>query len=200
METENKNSFIKALCEALKKIEQPKHDSKVNYGKTQFSYASLKEVLERLKPLNDHGIRFTQSEVYEDGLWFMNTIVSHEDGYSETHKTFLKNSTTSEKEFASSITYSRRYSLCSIFGLYGQKDTDCVIEEVFSDKKQVEKFISKKLQDDIQKKMGEDEVFKNKVYDHISACKVPNVQSIPATKEEFYRSKINNEATNAKAT
>ena len=75
MKTENKSSFVKALCEALKKIEQPKHDSEVNYGKTKFSYASLKEVLERLKPLNEHGIFFTQNEVYEDGLWFMNTTV-----------------------------------------------------------------------------------------------------------------------------
>lgn len=189
---EEKKSFLKDMCEALKSIKQPKHDSQVDFraragNQMKFEYASLKEVLNCLKPLQEHGIFFNQNEVYDDGMWYMQTEISHVSGYSKIYKTFLKNNTTSEKDFASSITYSRRYSLCSIFGLYGQKDLDALPEMIYGNSPQVEEFISNNLQDELMKHSNDNLEFKKKLNQHLKATNIPTVNKIPKNKEGFYR-------------
>ena len=208
---DSKKAYIKALCEAKKEIKQPSHDSKVDFfgkkgGRLKFDYASLKEVLVSLAPLFNHGIIFSQNEVMENGKWFLRTTVSHVEGFEKSYDTFLKNNTEDQKEFASAITYARRYALCSIFGLYGQKDVDCLMDVIISEntpqstpKPNIQqdtqpKFISKDLQVLIRQKMDMDKVYLEKMNKYLEKKNLKSITSIDAKFESYFRDSLEKKA------
>ncbi len=195
---QEKKSFLKAFCKAKAKLEQPKHDSSVMFKSVKFNYASLNQILSSLKVFNDEGISFIQSEVFEDGKCFMGTTVFHVDGYEKTYRTFLKGNFQSEKDFASSVTYARRYALCSIFGLYGSDDIDSLPDIVKSQGKQLYKPLSEpsdetitiRMQTRLESLIKENIKFSEFMTNMMKSKGKSKISEIPSSAEAWLDSKI----------
>ncbi len=195
---QEKKSFLKAFCKAKAKLEQPKHDSSVMFKSVKFNYASLNQILSSLKVFNDEGISFIQSEVFEDGKCFMGTTVFHVDGYEKTYRTFLKGNFQSEKDFASSVTYARRYALCSIFGLYGSDDIDSLPDIVKSQGKQLYKPLSEpsdetitiRMQTRLESLIKENIKFSEFMTNMMTSKGKSKISEIPSSAEAWLDSKI----------
>lgn len=196
---QEKKAFLKAFCRAKTKLEQPKHDSSVTFKSVKFNYASLNQILSSLKVFNDEGISFIQSEIFEDGKCFMGTTIFHVDGYEKTYKTFLKGNFQSEKDFASSVTYARRYALCSIFGLYGSDDIDSLPDIVKSQGKQLYKSLSKdppsetitiRTQTRLENLMKENVKFSEFMMNMMKSKGKTKISEIPSSAEAWLDSKI----------
>ncbi len=201
-----KQKFFQAFSKSQLQLKQPKHDTKVDFpskkgGRMKYSYASLGSVIACLKPFFENGFAFSQHEGYKNSLgqWFLQTDVYHESGHFESHVTFLKNfpAGVEEKQFASALTYARRYALCSIFGIYGDKDTDCIMEEIYKEsapKNQnfpvPEKPISVKLQLELEERMKIDPDFKKNIISIFRDKGIDSVAGIPEKAEKFFWQKL----------
>lgn len=120
------SSMIKARTEIESVIKD-----KNGYG---YKYATLDNVINMLKGvLPKYGLGFAQFPESINGKDGVTTIVMHESGEYmsaryEMEATEMKGTNLTQQKGAS-ITYTRRYSLCSVFGIPTEEDTDGVIEE-----------------------------------------------------------------------
>lgn len=223
---EMRKKFIAAMIEVKKVIKQPAHDCKVDYSGTRYPYSSLGEILRCLSPLLEYGLYFDQGEISIKGKWFMWTEIFHVDGFSTAHRTFIKPPINvdeqievyklqhpdpskykkalvlhSERDFASSITYARRYALCSIFGLYGQADID-VLPEIMFEKEEVNhkppkkeiapppKYISDSLKSALKKECEKNPEFRERLKNNLVNLMIPSIDSIVIEREGFYRESL----------
>ena len=130
MEKTNKYSKLFKVYQRIKKLGV---DSKAEAGKFSYDYVSqgkfkyiVDPVLEELK------IGYTQPLTVIDGKNCLVTIVYDEETGEEiiTSTVILKpRSETNPQDWGASITYFRRYSLFSIFGIIGDKDDDCFLSD-----------------------------------------------------------------------
>jgi len=112
------------LIEFLNNIEV-KRDKSVNYGKVKFEYASLDNVLSKIKKNK----KFTVLEPLgsnDKGEPALQVILIHKSGYvicSDYYNLRLPQGKTKQDEGAA-ITYTRRYALASMLGISIDEDTD----------------------------------------------------------------------------
>ena len=110
---------------ARTKIEAVVKD-KEGYG---YKYATLDNVISMLKDvLPNYGLGYAQFPETIDGKDGVTTIVMHESGEYmsaryEMEATEVKGTNLTQQKGAS-ITYTRRYALCSVFGIPTEEDTD----------------------------------------------------------------------------
>lgn len=123
--SESKANLFSALIKARTKIETVVKD-KDGYG---YKYATLDNVINMLKDvLPQYGLGFAQFPESVDGKDGVTTIVMHESGEYmsaryEMEATEMKGTNLTQQKGAS-ITYTRRYALCSVFGIPTEEDTD----------------------------------------------------------------------------
>lgn len=127
--SESKANLFSALIKARTKIETVVKD-KDGYG---YKYATLDNVINMLKDvLPQYGLGFAQFPESVDGKDGVTTIVMHESGEYmsaryEMEATEMKGTNLTQQKGAS-ITYTRRYALCSIFGIPTEEDTDGTVD------------------------------------------------------------------------
>ena len=130
MEKTNKYSKLFKVYQRIKKLGV---DSKAEAGKFSYDYVSLNKFKSIVDPvLEELKIGYTQPLTIIDGKNCLVTIVYDEETGEEIVKStvILKpRSETNPQDWGASITYFRRYTLFSIFGIIGDKDDDCFIEE-----------------------------------------------------------------------
>lgn len=118
-----------ALVKARTEIATVNKD-KAGYG---YKYATLDNVLNMLKEvLPKYGLGFIQSPETIDGKDGVTTTIIHESGEFistryELDPTPVKGTNITQQRGAS-ITYARRYSLCSAFGIATEEDMDGNVE------------------------------------------------------------------------
>lgn len=112
-----------ALLKAQKEITFAIRDSTNPHFKS--SYADLESVIEAIKkPLNDNGIIFIQSfSPSESGKLNLTTRLMHESGEWIEDELTMPLQKNDAQGYGSAATYSRRYALAAITGLY-QADDD----------------------------------------------------------------------------
>lgn len=112
-----------ALLKAQKEITFAVKDSTNPHFKS--SYADLESVIEAIKkPLNDNGIIFIQSfSPSEAGKLNLTTRLMHESGEWVEDELTMPLQKNDAQGYGSAATYSRRYALAAITGLY-QADDD----------------------------------------------------------------------------
>jgi len=112
-----------ALLKAQKEITFAVKDSTNPHFKS--SYADLESVIEAIKkPLNDNGIIFIQSfSPSESGKLNLTTRLMHESGEWIEDELTMPLQKNDAQGYGSAATYSRRYALAAITGLY-QADDD----------------------------------------------------------------------------
>ena len=116
-----------AIAAAQKEIQNPRKDSKNDYF--QSSYASLPEVLERVREVYPPlGLSIIQDTAYDSGMVNVTTIVAHSGGgyISSTASALAKGDAQS---IGSATSYLRRYALAAMAGIAQDDDDGSVASE-----------------------------------------------------------------------
>lgn len=142
-----------ALLKAQKEITFAVKDSTNPHFKS--SYADLESVIEAIKkPLNDNGIIFIQSfSPSELGKLNLTTRLMHESGEWIEDELTMPLQKNDAQGYGSAATYSRRYALAAITGLYQADDdgNEASKPKTLSDNQQKEFAAQIKIADEIQK-------------------------------------------------
>lgn len=128
MEKTNKYSKLFKVYQRIKKLGV---DSKAEAGKFSYDYVSLSKFKKIVDPvLEELKVGYTQPLTIIDGKNCLVTIVYDEETGEEIVKSTIilkPRSETNPQDWGASITYFRRYTLFSIFGIIGDKDDDCLL-------------------------------------------------------------------------
>lgn len=140
-------------------------------------YATLRSVVKALlKPFSDNEITYLQREVYVDGQMYFETRLIHSSGqwfasFSPMELNFKGNIM---HQYGSSLTYLRRFGLCTITGLAPAEDDDGNTSEgavSVSEKKEPE--ISKSDIDWIRNALSMDEEIRKNIWGKLNAHSPP---------------------------
>lgn len=115
--------LLKDLVKAQLEIRAPEKDKTNPRFKTK--YCSLDAIYAACRmPLAKNGITLSHSVEYVDGKSVLVTSLNHVSGDSLSNKIpiFVEHETS--QGFASALTYSRRYAICSLLGLPTDDDDD----------------------------------------------------------------------------
>lgn len=125
--SESTTSLFKAMIEAAPEV-QAISKSKQAYG---YKYATLDSLIDMLRgSLPKHGLWFTQSPSTGDGRISLTTRVLHvsgewiEDTIEIQSDSALSGKVNEVQKAGAAITYLRRYTLSSIFGVASDEDVD----------------------------------------------------------------------------
>jgi hypothetical protein len=142
-----------SLLKAQKEITFAIKDSTNPHFKS--SYADLESVIEAIKkPLNDNGIIFMQSfSPSEAGKLNLTTRLMHESGEWIEDELTMPLQKNDAQGYGSAATYSRRYALAAITGLYQADDdgNEASKPKTLSDNQQKELATQIKIADEIPK-------------------------------------------------
>lgn len=122
--SETTKNIFKALSEFKKDFKQPLRDADNPYFNSK--YVPLENVVQSIDNIApSKGLSYIQSTVSEDGKAGVMTIIIHESGeYIEFDPLYLKADKPTAQGMGSAITYARRYSLSSAFGVASDVDDD----------------------------------------------------------------------------
>lgn len=96
-------------------------DGKVEFNKTQYKYATLGNIIDKIKPaMKAGGLSFSQT-INSEGIRTL--LICKEDG-STLESLMAIPGSQDPKQIGSQITYFRRYMLVSILGIVGDDDKD----------------------------------------------------------------------------
>ncbi|BAQ93797.1 putative DNA single-strand annealing protein SSAP [uncultured Mediterranean phage uvMED] len=117
------SELTKALIGFHKAVDKIEKNARANYGK----FADLANVLSTVTPaLHANGLAITQTFL-EDSLV---TTLHHTSGetLNSTVKLYIQDGRNITQEWGKSVTYQRRYAICSILGIVADMDTDAEAE------------------------------------------------------------------------
>lgn len=122
--SESTKNIFKALADFKKEFKQPLKDADNPFFKSK--YVPLENVVQAIdKVAPSKGLSYIQSTISEDNKAGVVTIIIHESGeYIEFDPLFLKPDKSTAQGMGSAITYARRYSLSSAFGVASDVDDD----------------------------------------------------------------------------
>jgi hypothetical protein len=102
-------------------------DSVAGQGNWSYKYASLGSVIELAKDMTRYGLSFTQLPVSDGWNVGVETMLMHESGQWIRQEFYIPIDTEAKnlgQEAGKAITYSRRYALSALLGIYADEDTD----------------------------------------------------------------------------
>ncbi len=123
--SESTKNIFKALAEFKKEFKQPLKDADNPFFKSK--YVPLENVVQSIDlVVPKHGLSYFQSTISNDrNEAGVITVIVHESGeYIEFDPLFLKADKPTAQGMGSAITYARRYSLSSAFGIASDIDDD----------------------------------------------------------------------------
>lgn len=134
-----------AMAKAFPEIEGASKDKNNPHFKSK--YADLGAVVEAIKPaLTRHGLFFVQQTHEQEGGVCVETVVCHSSGESmPLGKLFVPASKQDAQGYGSALTYARRYSLMTAFGVCPEDDDGNAAVKVANDKAPSEKALKQKL-------------------------------------------------------
>lgn len=122
--SETTKNIFKALSEFKKDFKQPLKDADNPYFKSK--YVPLENVVQSIDNIApSKGLSYIQSTISDDNRAGVKTIIIHESGeFIEFDPLYLKADKPTAQGMGSAITYARRYSLSSAFGVASDVDDD----------------------------------------------------------------------------
>ena len=123
--SESTKNIFKALSDFKKDFKQPLKDADNPFFKSK--YVPLENVVQSIdNEAPKHGLGYFQSTVTgEGGTAGVITVITHSTGeYIEFDPLYLKADKATAQGMGSAITYARRYSLSSAFGIASDVDDD----------------------------------------------------------------------------
>lgn len=115
----------KAIITALAKVLPTLENAKKNAANPHFKskYANLSAVMAAVEPIAEHGLWYRQQAHDKPDGACIETIYMHESGEEmSAGLTFVKADKQNAQGFGSAMTYARRYSLQTAFGLDAEDD------------------------------------------------------------------------------
>ena len=131
-----KNRF-KKFFEVQEKVRKLGYDAQADTGKYKYDFVSISKLKEVLDPiLREHKLFYTQPLVTINGKNALRTIIYDAEAGDDESNIVIESdifltprSENNPQDVGSCITYFRRYSLLTIFGIIGDKDDDCLLSE-----------------------------------------------------------------------
>lgn len=119
---DNIKNLAKALVKATAQIEGATKDSTNPHFRNK--YADLASVTDAIKkPLNDHGLTYSQIIHRLEGGVGVETLIIHESGETMSNGiAFVPAPKNDPHGYGSALTYARRYSLSACFGVIQEDD------------------------------------------------------------------------------
>lgn len=116
--------LYKALAVAQGQIQAADASSEADMGTYKYKYADLAACLEVIrKPLSENGLCLIQIPSLNGTEVLMQTVIGHESGQSISCTMSMQSEKGSPQAIGATMTYLRRYSLCSMLGV-AQFDDD----------------------------------------------------------------------------
>lgn len=116
---------VKDLIPLINSLGSLEKTASVEYGKTKFAYVPLDDMLSKIK--ENQNFAFMQPlGMLEDGTPCIQCVLIHKSGEcitSDPYRLIVKPSERKQEE-GSEITYSRRYTMASFFGIASNEDND----------------------------------------------------------------------------
>jgi|SRR5690606_1206602 len=122
-------SKFQGECPTIEKSRKVDSVSKRTGTRITFTYADMSDIMEKIRPLLEkHGLCVCQfAESDETGDW-IRTILGHVSGQSLESKIMIRYPGDTLQTFGGSITYYKRYAICSMLGIVSDDDVDEVTE------------------------------------------------------------------------
>lgn len=118
--------FNQAMSQFRQNIQAPKKNGTVNFGSTHYSYVQLEDLIGSIdKAIKGTGLSWRQeAKNSENGGVAVRTIISHDNGYDYQSPWLMLSSGAKPQDVGSAITYAKRYSLGTAFGVSSESDDD----------------------------------------------------------------------------
>lgn len=174
-------AIIKALAKALPELEGAKKDKVNPHFKNK--YATLGSVIEAIQPITAHGLWYRQESHEKPNGVCIETIYIHESGEElSAGMLFIPADKNNAQGFGSAMTYCRRYSLQSAFGLDAEDDDG----NAASTPKKVE-MISDADRDEIQARASAAGLTLQKI---CASYQISSLKDLPASKVSEVKRRI----------
>ena len=112
--------IVKFIQEKIGKVQK---ENKVAFGSTKYKYFNLEQLMDKLQPLLDEkDLVIVQPMIVRDGQTILRTELWGDDLISVSE--MILPTGVKPQELGSAITYYRRYSIVSLFGLQTEEDDD----------------------------------------------------------------------------
>ncbi|TLQ05443.1 hypothetical protein FEZ51_01935 [Pediococcus stilesii] len=122
-----KAQFNKELSDFHKKVKAPTKNGHVNYGKTKYDYVIFDDLTKSVDTaLADSGTGMTwyQDSETVDGMVRARTHVEASNGYEKVSGWIAIKTNGNAQDIGSALTYAKRYSLGTMFGIASDTDND----------------------------------------------------------------------------
>lgn len=117
--------FNKSLAKFRQQVKAPSKNGHVSYKSTHYDYVLLDDLIKSIdEGAKDTGLSWRQEAETVKGGVKVRTIISHESGYDYTSPWITLGSGTAPQDVGSAITYAKRYSLGTTFGVSSESDDD----------------------------------------------------------------------------
>ncbi|MFO1546579.1 ERF family protein [Lactiplantibacillus plantarum] len=115
--------YIKGLATFHQQVEPPSKNGYVKYQ--DYHYVKLEDLINSInKGLKDTGLAWLQDTKTEENAVSVRTIILHEDGYIYESSWVTINTSGKAQDIGSAMTYAKRYSLGTAFGVSSESDDD----------------------------------------------------------------------------
>jgi hypothetical protein len=124
-----RSEYTKQLANFHNKIKPPTKNGHVNYGtnsgQKKYDYVRLEDLIKSIdEALKDSGMTWSQESEVRDGVVRVRTIIMASNGW-QTFSPWLEiKATNKSQEIGSALTYAKRYSLSTAFGVNSEADDD----------------------------------------------------------------------------
>lgn len=117
--------FNKALAKFRQQVKAPKKNGHVDTGKYGYDYVLLDDLIKSIdEGIKDTGLSWRQEVEVNQGTIRVRTIISHSNGYDYDSPWITLSSGAKPQDIGSAITYAKRYSLGTTFGISSESDDD----------------------------------------------------------------------------
>lgn len=123
------SAFNKGLSHFRQQVKAPKKNGHVGYktksGGKNYDYVLLEDLIKAIdEGLKDTGLAWYQDCETANGVVRVRTIVTHENGYSKSSSWMEFKTSGNPQDAGSAMTYAKRYSLGTTFGVSSEADDD----------------------------------------------------------------------------
>lgn len=123
------SAFNKGLSHFRQQVKAPKKNGHVCYktksGEKNYDYVLLEDLIKAIdEGLKDTGLAWYQDCETANGVVRVRTIVTHENGYSKSSSWMEFKTSGNPQDAGSAMTYAKRYSLGTTFGVSSEADDD----------------------------------------------------------------------------
>lgn len=121
----NKAKLNKQLAIFHQQVKQPKENGHVNYKATHYDYVLLQDLIAAIDDgLQNTGLTWTQQMKSDEHTISIQTVIKSDSGYEEEGGWLTFPTSGKPQDVGSALTYAKRYSLGTAFGINSETDDD----------------------------------------------------------------------------